>query len=184
MISGGGNDLFDYPSFLRRVRGKGTCNMTLQRLANLDSSSKRASPPLSTDARRNRYSGGRGDVCARAGAEHSSHSELGSPQRAGDRDGRSARARPLRVMPKTRRLLKQGGRTFSNAFATTPMCCPSRASIFTGRYAHNHGIHVSVPKNPGFDHRSTLQHQLQKSSYQTGRGRPHGQTRANKAGLH
>lgn len=73
----------------------------------------------------------------------------------------------LRVMPKTRRLLKQGGRTFSNAFATTPMCCPSRASIFTGRYAHNHGIHVSVPKDPGFDHRSTLQHQLQRASYQT-----------------
>ena len=73
----------------------------------------------------------------------------------------------LRVMPKTRKFLKQRGQTFSNAFATTPMCCPSRASIFTGQYAHNHGIHLSVSKNPGFDQRSTLQHQLQKASYKT-----------------
>ena len=46
----------------------------------------------------------------------------------------------LRVMPATRRWFKQGGTSFTQAFATTPQCCPSRASIFSGQYAHNHGV--------------------------------------------
>jgi arylsulfatase A-like enzyme len=50
----------------------------------------------------------------------------------------------LLVMPQTRRYFKRGGTRYSNAFATTPLCCPSRASILTGRYAHN----TRVRKNP------------------------------------
>lgn len=46
----------------------------------------------------------------------------------------------LNAMPFTVRWLVEGGRTHTNAYATTPLCCPSRASIFTGRYAHNHGV--------------------------------------------
>jgi len=52
------------------------------------------------------------------------------------RDGDESMA----VMPETRRLFAEQGTAFSNAYATTPMCCPSRASIFSGRYVHNHGV--------------------------------------------
>ncbi len=43
----------------------------------------------------------------------------------------------LTVMPETRRLFARSGTRYSNAFAATPLCCPSRATILTGRYAHN-----------------------------------------------
>ena len=46
----------------------------------------------------------------------------------------------LDAMPFTVKWLIEGGRTYTNAYATTPLCCPSRASIFTGQYAHNHGV--------------------------------------------
>jgi arylsulfatase A-like enzyme len=46
----------------------------------------------------------------------------------------------LGVEPTVRSWLKGGGVTFKHAYATTPFCCPSRASIITGLYAHNHNI--------------------------------------------
>jgi arylsulfatase A-like enzyme len=52
------------------------------------------------------------------------------------RDGEES----MRVMPRARRLFAEGGTEFSHAYATTPLCCPSRASIFTGQYVHNHGV--------------------------------------------
>jgi len=43
----------------------------------------------------------------------------------------------LSVMPQVQSLLTSQGTYFSNAFATTPICCPSRAEIITGRHMHN-----------------------------------------------
>jgi arylsulfatase A-like enzyme len=46
----------------------------------------------------------------------------------------------MAYMPNTQRLIFDQGVTFTNGFVTTPLCCPSRASILTGMYAHNHGV--------------------------------------------
>jgi N-acetylglucosamine-6-sulfatase len=43
-------------------------------------------------------------------------------------------------MPRLQALIAAQGVNFQNAIATTPLCGPSRATVMTGRYAHNHGV--------------------------------------------
>src|SRR5262245_45242351 len=52
-------------------------------------------------------------------------------------DGRQAGI--MGVLPHVRKWFGREGRTYPEAFDTTPLCCPSRASEQTGLYAHNHG---------------------------------------------
>jgi arylsulfatase A-like enzyme len=70
----------------------------------------------------------------------------------------------LRVMPATRRLFVDGGTRFTRAYATTPLCCPSRASIFTGRYAHSHGV-VRNELGDQLDPESMLPSYLREAGY-------------------
>ncbi|MBI4084376.1 MAG: sulfatase [Candidatus Levybacteria bacterium] len=50
------------------------------------------------------------------------------------------RADTLSYMTNVQNRLVSQGVTFTNSFATTPLCCPSRTSFLTGMYAHNHGV--------------------------------------------
>ena len=78
----------------------------------------------------------------------------------------------LRFVPETRRLVGNRGMEFENAFVTFAMCCPSRASILTGLYPHNHRVFTNeAPEGgePGFRHldNSTLATWLDDAGYRT-----------------
>jgi N-acetylglucosamine-6-sulfatase len=46
--------------------------------------------------------------------------------------------------------MQRRGETFSNYFVTDSLCCPSRASIFTGRFPHNTHVTSNGPPYGGF----------------------------------
>jgi arylsulfatase A-like enzyme len=72
-------------------------------------------------------------------------------------------------MPILRALMAEGT-TFSRAYVTTPLCCPSRSSILSGQYAHNHGVLGNrTPYGfPAFDDSETIATRLQDAGYRTG----------------
>jgi arylsulfatase A-like enzyme len=55
----------------------------------------------------------------------------------------------LQFMPHVLEMQKNGV-TFSNYFVTDSLCCPSRSSIFTGRYPHNTGIFRNQGEDGGY----------------------------------
>jgi arylsulfatase A-like enzyme len=104
-----------------------------------------------------------------------------APPRDGETGGRSARRPPPNVlvivtddqrydqlvaMPRTRQMFMRDGTKFVNAVATTPQCCPSRASIFTGRYSHNTGV-LENEDGDELDPDSTVQRYLRDAGYTT-----------------
>lgn len=46
-------------------------------------------------------------------------------------------------MPQTEGRIFNQGMSFEKAYVTTPVCCPSRSTIFTGQYAFRHGVRVN-----------------------------------------
>ncbi len=79
--------------------------------------------------------------------------------------------RDLAVMPRTRHALGDAGVTFTRNFVSYPLCCPARATLLTGRYAHNHGVRSNRPPNGGYgrlDKQNTLPVWLQRAGYTTG----------------
>jgi N-acetylglucosamine-6-sulfatase len=55
-----------------------------------------------------------------------------------------------RAMPNTLDLIAKRGMTFDRYYVPYPLCCPSRVSLLTGRYAHNHNVRGNVPPNGGY----------------------------------
>ena len=55
---------------------------------------------------------------------------------------------------------------FPDAFLSTPLCCPSRASILTGQYAHNTGVQDNH-QGENLDESNTLATWLQDGGYTT-----------------
>jgi arylsulfatase A-like enzyme len=71
---------------------------------------------------------------------------------------------PWQKTPNMDRLFKEGA-YFKNAFVTTALCSPSRASILTGAYSHVHTIVDNVAPEPG--NLIYFPQYLQKAGYQT-----------------
>jgi arylsulfatase A-like enzyme len=70
--------------------------------------------------------------------------------------------------------LAKEGVTFENAFVSHPICCPSRSTILTGLYDHNHGVKSNSPPGGGFQkfrdegqEENTIAARLQEEGYRT-----------------
>lgn len=77
----------------------------------------------------------------------------------------------MRAMPKTLRLFKRQGVNFNHGYVTTPLCCPARATMYSGLYAHNHGIITNNPTDQFGDTylwQETFPAVLQGAGYYTG----------------
>jgi len=81
------------------------------------------------------------------------------------------RADELGAMRAVRERLAGTGVTFSQAFATFPLCCPSRATFLTGQYAHNHGVLSNYFSEGGgyraYDDAGSLPIALDRAGYRT-----------------
>jgi N-acetylglucosamine-6-sulfatase len=79
-----------------------------------------------------------------------------------------------RAMPNTIDLIAKRGMTFNRYYVSYPLCCPSRVSLLTGRYAHNHNVKGNIQPNggfTGFEQQGALTHNLavwmQNAGYKT-----------------
>ena len=81
----------------------------------------------------------------------------------------------MAYMPNVQSQLVKQGTTFTNYFVNVSLCCPSRASILRGQYAHNTHILANRPPEGGFENfyalseeNSTIATWLQSGGYRTG----------------
>ena len=56
----------------------------------------------------------------------------------------------LSAMPNVQSLIAAQGTSFNEAYISFPLCCPSRATMMSGQYMHNHGVHGNFPPNGGW----------------------------------
>ncbi len=77
-------------------------------------------------------------------------------------------------MPEIRSQLIEEGLSLEKTFMSHPICCPSRATILTGLYDHNHNVLANRPPSGGFEkfvseghEENTIGARLQEGGYQT-----------------
>src|SRR3954451_13937203 len=64
-------------------------------------------------------------------------------------------------MPNTKAMIADQGITFTRGYMSTALCCPSRSSFLTGKYARHHGVHLNGDKLT----QTTVADYLQKAGY-------------------
>ena len=74
-------------------------------------------------------------------------------------------AAAVEYMPQVKSLIAERGVSFSNYFVNISLCCPSRATILRGQYAHNTGIYTNNKADGSFIH--FYQQDLEKSTIAT-----------------
>jgi N-acetylglucosamine-6-sulfatase len=74
---------------------------------------------------------------------------------------------PFVETPAIDRVAREGV-AFRNAFAATPLCSPSRASILTGQYTHAHGIVDNTARDAASHGLETFAQPLEAAGYRTG----------------
>lgn len=81
-------------------------------------------------------------------------------------DGLSCMGHPYVKTPQIDRL-RDSGALMENAFCTTSICCPSRATFLTGTYASRHGVIDNETSEYNPDVTPPLTQYLQKAGYKT-----------------
>ena len=84
----------------------------------------------------------------RGGHSHASH---GGPPHVIMITTDDQTVRDMVAMPQTQALIGAAGATFTNAYASYPLCCPSRATLLTGQHAHNHGVLGNTAPDGGYE---------------------------------
>lgn len=89
-------------------------------------------------------------------------------------DDLDAKLNTISYMPHLQELLVHQGLTIQDFFVTDSVCCPSRATILRGQYAHNHHVYTNDVINGGFvafysqhEESSTIATWLQAAGYET-----------------
>ena len=79
------------------------------------------------------------------------------------------------AMPRTAALVRDRGVQFTQAFSPTPICCPARSSMLTGKYGHNTGVLNNTGAYGGWgafvangNESQTVAVHLQAAGYRTG----------------
>lgn len=70
------------------------------------------------------------------------------------------------AMPNVIKWMRQEGTEFPEGYANTPLCCPERSTIWSGRYMHNHGV-IDNHSGANLDTEWILPRYLQEAGYTT-----------------